>query len=70
MNVGLEPKEDFEAPVWLRELRHDLASVTNALDSLSRSRELELAEPVREIVDLSVDKLYRTLAHLDERLAR
>lgn len=51
---------------WVGQLRHDLAGVTNALQTLLGSG-LEMAAPARQILELSVERLNRKLSELDTR---
>lgn len=51
---------------WAGQLRHDLAGVTNALQTLLGSG-LEMAAPARQILQLSVERLNRKLIELDAR---
>lgn len=49
----------------LRDLRHDLASVASALDTIISSKHLKLSESASEIVRLSLDKLLKSIEAVD-----
>jgi hypothetical protein len=51
---------------WVGQLRHDLAGVTNALQTLLGS-DLGMDAPARQILELSVERLNLKLSELDKR---
>ncbi|GEM_PF-5631997 len=62
-SVGDKKAPDLK---WVGQLRHDLAGVTNALQTLLGSK-LEMDAPARQILELSVDRLNLKLSELDKR---
>ena len=61
--VGDKRSPDLQ---WVGQLRHDLAGVTNALQTLLGSK-LEMDAPARQILELSVERLNLKLSELDKR---
>ncbi len=61
--VGDKSAKDLN---WVGTLRHDLAGVTNALQTLLGS-DLGMDAPARQILELSVERLNLKLSELDKR---
>jgi hypothetical protein len=62
-SVGDKMSPDLK---WLGQLRHDLAGVTNALQTVLGSK-LEMDAPARQILELSVERLNLKISELDKR---